>query len=86
MQAHLTGTLRNPEVRGGPGDEEFEPEVRKDWERELARERLDLCGLAEGIRWARSQLDQQVIFHEEYARAGGPGRMGHIGEGSSGRR
>jgi alkylation response protein AidB-like acyl-CoA dehydrogenase len=22
-----------------------------------------------------------VIFHEEYARAGGPGRMGHIGEG-----
>ena len=26
-------------------------------------------------------LDQQVIFYEEYARAGGPGRLGHIGEG-----
>ena len=26
-------------------------------------------------------LTQQVIFHEEYARAGGPGRLGHIGEG-----
>jgi alkylation response protein AidB-like acyl-CoA dehydrogenase len=26
-------------------------------------------------------IEQQVIFHEEYARAGGPGRMGHIGEG-----
>src|SRR3546814_951340 len=26
-------------------------------------------------------IAQQVIFHEEYARAGGPGRMGHIGEG-----
>jgi alkylation response protein AidB-like acyl-CoA dehydrogenase len=24
---------------------------------------------------------EQVVFHEEYARAGGPGRMGHIGEG-----
>jgi alkylation response protein AidB-like acyl-CoA dehydrogenase len=24
---------------------------------------------------------QQVIWHEEYARAGGPGRLGHIGEG-----
>ena len=24
---------------------------------------------------------EQVIFQEEYARAGGPGRMGHIGEG-----
>ena len=26
-------------------------------------------------------INRQVIFHEEYARAGGPGRMGHIGEG-----
>src|SRR3546814_20441394 len=26
-------------------------------------------------------IARQVIFHEEYARAGGPGRMGHIGEG-----
>ncbi|MEK9586441.1 MAG: acyl-CoA dehydrogenase family protein, partial [Halieaceae bacterium] len=25
-------------------------------------------------------IEQQVIFNEEYARAGGPGRMGHIGE------
>src|SRR5262249_31903186 len=25
-------------------------------------------------------LVQEVIFHEEYARAGGPGRLGHIGE------
>jgi acyl-CoA dehydrogenase len=26
-------------------------------------------------------LSQQVIFYQEYARAGGPGRVGHIGEG-----
>ncbi|HEU0198683.1 MAG TPA: acyl-CoA dehydrogenase family protein, partial [Nevskiaceae bacterium] len=26
-------------------------------------------------------IGQQVIFYEEYARAGGPGRMGHIGVG-----
>ena len=26
-------------------------------------------------------LNQQVIFYEEYARAQGPGRVGHIGEG-----
>ena len=26
-------------------------------------------------------LNQQVIYFEEYARAGGPGRLGHIGEG-----
>ena len=28
-----------------------------------------------------ASLTQQVIFHEEYARARGPGRLGHIGEG-----
>jgi alkylation response protein AidB-like acyl-CoA dehydrogenase len=27
-----------------------------------------------------ASIEQQVIFHEEYARAGGPGRMGHIGD------
>ncbi len=29
-------------------------------------------------------IEQQVIFFEEYARAGGPGRVGHIGEGLAG--
>src|SRR5262249_4382238 len=28
-----------------------------------------------------ASLSQQVIFLEEYAKAGGPGRVGHIGEG-----
>jgi alkylation response protein AidB-like acyl-CoA dehydrogenase len=38
------------------------------------------------IGWPReyggraASIEQQVIFNEEYARAGGPGRMGHIGE------
>jgi len=30
---------------------------------------------------ARLSIRAAVVFHEEYARAGGPGRMGHIGEG-----
>ena len=30
---------------------------------------------------AGCSLHQQVIWFEEYARAGGPGRLGHIGEG-----
>ena len=49
------------------------------WERRLAP-RLDLPRLAEGVRRATRALWQQVIFNEEYARAGGPGRLGHIGE------
>ena len=40
-----------------------------------------------GISWPKeyggraATLAQQVIFYQEYARAGGPGRVGHIGEG-----
>ncbi|MFI8336583.1 acyl-CoA dehydrogenase family protein [Pseudomonas taetrolens] len=81
MRQHLTGEFCELRFRGGPGDEDFAPELRKRWERELAK------GNWIGAGWAIEQggrgltINQQVIFFEEYARAGGPGRMGHIGEG-----
>ena len=81
MRQHLTGEFSELRFRGGPGDEDFAPELRKRWERELAK------GNWIGAGWAIEQggrgltINQQVIFFEEYARAGGPGRMGHIGEG-----
>ncbi|MNJ22357.1 Acyl-CoA dehydrogenase fadE12 [compost metagenome] len=78
---HLQGKFAALRFRGGPGDEHSFPEQRKAWERELA------SGGWIGVGWAEEDggrglsLTRQVIFHEEYARAGGPGRMGHIGEG-----
>lgn len=36
--------------------------------------------LARGLGGKSATIEQQVIFNEEYARAGGPGRVGHIGE------
>ncbi|MGH8437047.1 MAG: acyl-CoA dehydrogenase family protein [Pseudomonas sp.] len=81
MSAHLCGAFEPLRFRGGPGDEHMFPEERKAWERELA------AGGWTGVGWAPEHggrglsISQQVIFHEEYARAGGPGRMGHIGEG-----
>ena len=81
MRQHLSGEFSELRFRGGPGDEDFAPELRKRWERELAK------GNWIGAGWAIEQggrgltINQQVIFFEEYARAGGPGRMGHIGEG-----
>jgi len=78
---HLQGEFAALRFRGGPGDEHSFPEERKAWERELA------AGGWVGVGWAEADggrglsLSRQVIFHEEYARAGGPGRMGHIGEG-----
>ncbi|TDF85984.1 acyl-CoA dehydrogenase family protein [Pseudomonas sp. H9] len=81
LETHLQGRFAPLRFRGGPGDEHMFPEERKDWERELAK------GGWIGIGWPKAyggrglSISQQVIFHEEYARAGGPGRMGHIGEG-----
>jgi alkylation response protein AidB-like acyl-CoA dehydrogenase len=81
MRAHLTGRFAALKHRGGPGDEEFEPALRKDWERELAKGGWTCVGWPAEYGGRGLSIAQQVIFHEEYARAGGPGRMGHIGEG-----
>ena len=81
MTSHLTGRFAALKHRGGPGDEEADPALRKEWERELA------SGGWTGVGWPKTSggrglsIAEQVIFHEEYARAGAPGRMGHIGEG-----
>ncbi|MGH8386518.1 MAG: acyl-CoA dehydrogenase family protein [Pseudomonas sp.] len=81
MAEHLSGEFAPLRFRGGPGDEHSFPEERKAWEHELAG------GAWIGVGWSKEHggrglsISQQVIFHEEYARAGGPGRMGHIGEG-----
>ncbi len=81
LAQHLRGEFEVLRFRGGPGDEHMFPEERKAWERELAK------GGWIGIGWPKAcggrglSISQQVIFHEEYARVGGPGRMGHIGEG-----
>ena len=81
MQQHLRGEYEALRFRGGPGDEDFAPEQRKAWEQVVA------SGGWIGAGWSTEHggrglsINQQVIFYEEYARAGGPGRMGHIGEG-----
>lgn len=80
LAANLCGEFETIRFRGGPGDEHSHVEERKAWERTLHQ------GGWTGIGWPReyggraASIEQQVIFNEEYARAGGPGRMGHIGE------
>ncbi len=81
MQQHLSGRFAPLKHRGGPGDEEAFPELRKDWERELAAGGWTCVGWPKEAGGRGLSIQQQVIYHEEYARAGAPGRMGHIGEG-----
>ncbi|MCP1618075.1 alkylation response protein AidB-like acyl-CoA dehydrogenase [Pseudomonas sp. SLBN-26] len=81
---NLRGAFEPLRFRGGPGDEHSFPEERKAWERKLAEGRWTCVGWAPEHGGRGLSISQQVIFHEEYARAGGPGRMGHIGEGLAG--
>lgn len=80
MDEHLRGEfepLRHASGLGSPG---YEPALAKRWEQQLA------AGGWTGLGWPRAHggrelpLAQQMIFHEEYVRCGGPGRLGHIGE------
>ncbi|MBP6105010.1 MAG: acyl-CoA dehydrogenase family protein [Steroidobacteraceae bacterium] len=80
MSEHLRGEFDALRDCGGVGDPAYDPKLARRWEQQLAR------GGWVGIGWPREHggralpLPQQVVFHEEYVRAGGPGRLGHIGE------
>ena len=80
MQQHLQGHFAALRHQGGPGDAGFSADLAKAWEQQLA------AGGWVGIGWPghfggrELGLAQQVIVHEAYARAGGPQRLGHIGE------
>ena len=81
MHEHLTGEFAQLRFRGGPGDEHMFVEERMAWERELAAGGWTCVGWPTWAGGRGLPINQEVIFHEEYARAGGPGRAGLIGEG-----
>ncbi len=54
-------------------------ERRKEWEQQLAAHKWSCIGWPEEWGGRGASLAQQVIFAEEYARAGVPGRVNHIG-------
>ena len=80
LEANLRGEFAELRGAGGPGREHEGFDVRRRWERLLGE-----AGWT-GLGWSRDHggrgatIAEQVIFHEEYARAGAPVRVGHIGE------
>ncbi len=84
LQQNLCGEFEAIRFRGGPGDEHMFSHERHLWERKLAEGGWTCIGWPEQHGGRGCSIEQQVIFHEEYARAGGPGRVGHIGEGLAG--
>ncbi len=55
------------------------PERRKEWDQQLAAYKWSCIGWPEEWGGRNASLAHQVIFAEEYARAGVPGRVNHIG-------
>ena len=80
LKENLSGEFEELRWRGGPGDEGANPGLQKKWER-----RMGEAGWI-GAAWPKEHggrgfnLEEQMAFNEEYARYGGPGRAGHIGE------
>jgi alkylation response protein AidB-like acyl-CoA dehydrogenase len=77
----LDGRYAKVRGRGGPGDEHELFEERWEWEQALGRDNWIGLGWPADYGGRGATLLEQVIFYEEYARAGGPGRVGIIGEG-----
>lgn len=77
----LEGQLSGPfaDLRGGSAHDISELARRKEWEQALGRARWSAIGWPEEYGGRDATLAQQVIFAEEYARAGAPYRLGHLG-------
>ncbi len=80
LETALSGDFADVRGRGGPGDEDEVIEPRRAWERHLGAAGWTCLDWPVEHGGRALPLIEQVIFHEEYARARGPGRLGHIGE------
>ncbi len=81
LAEHLVGEFAELGGRGGPGDESYAFDTRLRWERELAAGGWTCLGWPAAHGGRGASVAQQVVFAEEYARAGAPGRVAVVGEG-----
>jgi alkylation response protein AidB-like acyl-CoA dehydrogenase len=80
LETQLSGDFAALRGSGGPGREHELLEERAAWERRLGEAGWIGVGWPDPRYGRGLSLPRQVIFHEEYARAAAPGRLGHIGE------
>jgi alkylation response protein AidB-like acyl-CoA dehydrogenase len=80
LEEHLTGDWAALGGLGGAGRDHEAHEERLAWNRLLAEHGWTCVGWPEEHGGRGLSLVQQVIFHEEYARADAPVRVNHLGE------
>ncbi|MGH3647708.1 MAG: acyl-CoA dehydrogenase family protein, partial [Micromonosporaceae bacterium] len=76
----LTGEYASLRGLGGPGREHEAYQERLGWNRHLAAAGWTCLGWPREYGGREATLEQQVIFHEEYARSGAPAKVSHVGE------
>ncbi|WP_372451121.1 acyl-CoA dehydrogenase family protein [Nonomuraea rhizosphaerae] len=81
LAENLTGAFAGARGLGGPGREHEGHEIRLAWERHLGKAGWTCLGWPEKYGGRGASLADQVAFHEEYALADAPARVGLIGEG-----
>ncbi|MGF6887557.1 alkylation response protein AidB-like acyl-CoA dehydrogenase [Nocardia sp. GAS34] len=80
LAENLEGEFRELRGLGGPGREHEAFDERLEWDRHLAAAGWTCLGWPEQYGGRNASLRQQVIFHEEYAKADAPSRVSHLGE------
>ena len=80
LTEHLSGEFAALKGLGGPGSEHVAWAERRAWDRHLAEHGWTCVGWPEEHGGRGLSLAQQVIWHEEYARAEAPARVNHLGE------
>jgi alkylation response protein AidB-like acyl-CoA dehydrogenase len=80
LEEHLSGDFAALKGLGGPGKDHQAIDERLEWNRHLAAHGWTGVGWPAEHGGRGLSLWQQVIFHEEYARADAPARVNHVGE------
>jgi alkylation response protein AidB-like acyl-CoA dehydrogenase len=80
LREALSGEFAVLRGRGGSGDDAALIDERRAWEKKLASGGWTCVGWPKEHGGRGASLTEQVIFFEEYARAGAPGRLNHMGE------
>ncbi len=78
---HVVGDFAALGGRGGSGDETFGFDTRLQWEKVLAADGWTCIGWPVRYGGRGASITHQVVFNEEYVRAGAPGRVSILGEG-----
>lgn len=80
LEDNLVGDFAELKGLGGSGKDLEAHDERLEWDRHLAKHNWTCIGWPTEYGGRDLTLMQQVIFHEEYARANAPARVNHFGE------